>query len=214
MDKSAAYRSYLPWLAALLALSLVAVFYDAQITGVLVCFTRGHLGLARATRLVSDWGNYVFYVGSGLALLVGLARRDKVLIRLGLAYLLTLFLFSFAVGRLIKIGVGRPRPWVGDALPCRPLSLQDSYNSFPSGHASDAFAAVAPAFRWLRSPLIKAAVLGIAVLIGLSRIMLAQHYPTDVLMGAVLSVGGGLLVTRGLERWRALESQGTGGADV
>jgi len=199
-------RMLLPWLVALAAVGAAAALYDRPVSAWLACAAAGRPGLAASVRLLTDWGLYLFYVGFGLALILGLVRRDGRLVRLGAAYFLTLLLFSFAAGHLIKIAVGRPRPWLGEGLPCRPLSLAASYNSFPSGHTSDAFAAPVPAFKWLRRDLpglaLKALTLMWAVAIGLSRVMLAQHYATDVIGGAALSLAGGWLVAALLERYQ------------
>jgi undecaprenyl-diphosphatase len=208
MDARPSYLRYLPWLAALALLGLAALLYDAQISAALVCFTRAHPGLERFARLTTDWGDYLFYAAAALAFLVGLRRGDRALIRLGLAYGLTVLLFSLLAGHLIKIAVGRPRPFVGMAAVCRPLSLEAAYNSFPSGHTADAFAAVPPTFRWLRGALLKAAVLLLASAVSLTRVMLGQHYPTDVMAGVALGLGGGLVVCRLLERWLPVGSPG------
>jgi undecaprenyl-diphosphatase len=208
-------KSHLPWLAALLLLAAAAALYDRQLSAWLAGCTQARPGLLRLARLVSDWGNYVFYAGFGLALVVGLARGERALVRLGLAYFATLLIFSFLAVRLLKIGVGRPRPYVGADLGCRPLSLEARYNSFPSGHTSDAFAAVVPTLRWgrpgLLPGLLKGAVVSLAAAISASRVMLGQHYATDVVAGAALALGGSLLVTRLLERWLPTQAGGARG---
>lgn len=210
-------KSHLPWLAALLLLATAAALYDRQLSAWLAGCTQARPGLLCLARLVSDWGNYVFYAGFGLALVVGLARGERALIRLGLAYFATLLIFSFLAVRLLKIGVGRPRPFLGADLGggCRPLSLEARYHSFPSGHTSDAFAAVVPTLRLggpgLLPGLLKGAVVSLAAAISTSRVMLGQHYATDVVAGAALALGGSLLVTRLLERWLPPRPEGARG---
>ena len=105
---------------------------------------------------------------------------------------------SVAVFLVLKRLTGRPRPYeVWSDLPC--LALPPDQFSFPSGHTMtafavwSAFAATVPGF----SPVL----LPLAVLIGLSRVFLGLHYPSDVLAGALLGslVGGGTaaLLARG-----------------
>ena len=77
-------------------------------------------------------------------------------------------------------------------LELTPLVTENDPNSFPSGHTCAAFAAGlswarALPWRWGR---IAAVVL--AVLMGLSRLYVGVHYPTDVLAGAALGTLCGL----------------------
>jgi undecaprenyl-diphosphatase len=83
----------------------------------------------------------------------------------------------------VKNMIGRPRPFVTwQNLRCL-LQPPDRF-SFPSGHTMTAFAAAT-----VYALLIPGAALfflPLATLIGLSRIFLGCHYPTDVLVGALL----------------------------
>lgn len=65
--------------------------------------------------------------------------------------------------------------------------------SFPSGHAASAFAAagVVAALH----PRLRAAALGLAALVAVSRVYLGVHYPSDVLAGAVLGLAIAAAVT-------------------
>ncbi len=89
---------------------------------------------------------------------------------------------------LIKLLVRRPRP-VLEGLP--PLGGAPSSLSFPSAHAVSSFAVAVAMFRV--DPATAGALI-FAALISLGRPYLGMHYPSDVLVGAVLGVALGLIV--------------------
>ncbi len=82
----------------------------------------------------------------------------------------------------------RARPSALDAgaffaiFPCFPASY--AVASFPSGHATTAFAAAVVLALWF--PWGAAPFMGLAVLVACSRVMLGAHFPSDVLAGAIL----------------------------
>jgi len=86
---------------------------------------------------------------------------------------------TYALNTAVKGVVRRRRPALEDlpALIATPTQL-----SFPSAHASSSFAA-ATAFRGL---LPGGPLLAVATAMGLSRVYLGVHYPTDILAGAAL----------------------------
>lgn len=75
-------------------------------------------------------------------------------------------------------------------FPCFPAPY--AYASFPSGHATTAFAAAVVLAMWY--PRGAGVFVGLAVLAGLSRVMLGAHFPSDVLAGALLGSGVALAV--------------------
>ena len=86
---------------------------------------------------------------------------------------------AYALNFAVKIAVRRPRPELED-LP--PLTPTVSRLSFPSAHATTAFAA-AYAYRGLVPA---AALYTAAGAFAVSRPYLGVHYPSDVLAGALL----------------------------
>ena len=95
---------------------------------------------------------------------------------------------AIGVNYVVKVIVRRPRP-VLEGLP--PLGGAPSSLSFPSGHATSSFACATAMTRI--AP--EAAILFVlAAAIAGSRPYLGMHYPSDVLVGALLGIGLGLLV--------------------
>jgi undecaprenyl-diphosphatase len=98
---------------------------------------------------------------------------------------------------IVKRMIGRARPMVGghlDPFLFSPFKWTAAYAGLPSGHATTAFS-VLVAFgslfpRWRTELIIYAA------LIALSRMVVTAHYPSDVFAGALVGIGGALLVRR------------------
>ena len=86
---------------------------------------------------------------------------------------------AYCVSTSIKLAVGRRRPAVEDLphLMATPTGL-----SFPSSHATSSFAAARAFGRLLPAPLLYLA----AGAMGVSRLYLGVHYPSDVAAGAAL----------------------------
>ena len=116
-----------------------------------------------------------------LSLLMLASKRTR---KAGALALCAMILGLLVTNVTIKPLVERARPWLD--WPIVPLVTEGDPNSFPSGHTCAAFAAGlswarALPWRWGRA----AAVIA-AVCMGLSRLYVGVHYPTDVLVGAVI----------------------------
>jgi decaprenylphosphoryl-5-phosphoribose phosphatase len=147
--------------------------------------TRGHTpwmeGIARACGKAGNNGAIWFVVGVVLALVDGSNRE---------AWLICAFLGPIAIGLnyVVKLLVRRPRP-VLEGLP--PLGGAPSSLSFPSAHATSSFAVATAMTRvepW------GALAFALAFALALGRPYLGMHYPSDVLVGAVIGVLLGLIV--------------------
>lgn len=108
--------------------------------------------------------------------------------RAGLAALTAMFFGLLCTNLALKNLVARPRPWTA-VTGLMPLVLEESF-SFPSGHTTAAFAfAGAMLFVPLKNRWGKGTALVLAVCMGLSRLYVGVHYPTDVLGGMIVGIG-------------------------
>ncbi len=92
-------------------------------------------------------------------------------------------LFSHLLVQIIKRMASRPRPYkVFKDIKLQGVTIEA--HSFPSGHTTASFATAL--LLSIYFPEYSLLCVSGAMLIGLSRIYLGVHYPSDVLMGAVL----------------------------
>lgn len=145
-----------------------------------------------AMAAVSRIGGGVIWIMIGIALLFFKKYRFCGLAML-CAMAAALLLTEFAV----KLLVLRERPYLLNPEIVLAVS-EPSGTSFPSAHTSTSFASAVPLFRGKRLW----GILGccFAALVGFSRLYLYVHFPSDVLAGAVLGVGIGLLFSFLFER--------------
>ena len=108
--------------------------------------------------------------------------------RAGLISLTALFFGLLCTNLALKNLVARPRPWT-EIAGLVPLVLEESF-SFPSGHTTAAFAFTgAMLFAPLKNRLGRVTAVVLAVSMGLSRLYVGVHYPTDVLGGVAVGLG-------------------------
>jgi undecaprenyl-diphosphatase len=107
---------------------------------------------------------------------------------------------ALLVAHFVSVAADRPRPFVAHATSIHPFLAHAADPSFPSDHATAAFAiAVAVALR-LRGPGIALACAAAALAVG--RVFLGLHYPSDVLAGALLGTVAALTLWLPLIRER------------
>lgn len=118
--------------------------------------------------------------------------RREIFKRHALTLVVAVALSGLAVNGL-KIVVDRPRPpehFEGSGVAVHVPAGVPSDRSFPSGHSQTAFGAAA--YLSCLYPSASPVFLGLALLVGLSRIALGVHFPLDVavggLFGAVFSI--------------------------
>ncbi len=108
---------------------------------------------------------------------------------------LAALLARFAVKGLILIFYANPRPYAGDFSVHQLVATPgEDFQSFPSGHALFFFAAATAIYCYDKK--LGMAFFAAATAIGLARIFVGVHWPSDVLAGAVLGTITGLLAYR------------------
>ena len=143
-------------------------------------------------RAVSRLGDGVFWYV--LMALMPLLRPDRGL--LVSAQMLATGGVGLALYKLLKKKLVRERPFIGlIGIECVMPPL-DRY-SFPSGHTLHAVLFTVLAVTQV--PVLAAVLVPFALLVAMSRVVLGLHYPSDVLVGAVL--GGALAVASNAVLW-------------
>lgn len=142
----------------------------------------------------------ISFIGKGgicliiMSLLLMLYRPTR---RFGTAMCLGLAIGAVFTNLIIKPWVARPRPYVDQSSIFYQYWLQvgqnvESDKSFPSGHTTAAFDCMTPVFI-LGNKRLKFLTLTFAILMGLARIYLCVHFPSDVLGGMIIGILAGIL---------------------
>ena len=140
----------------------------------------------RYVAMLSDLGEGLGWVAAAIAVawLGGAKGR-----RAGLATAVASLGTTYAVQGLVKPLFSRKRPFVGREISV--VGIRGTDPSFPSGHTASSFAAATAlaSFYPRSAPL----VFGFASMVGISRVHLGHHFPSDVAAGSVLGVAAGAL---------------------
>jgi membrane-associated phospholipid phosphatase len=191
-------------LMAVVGVAIIALMYVLDVREISLMPPRGTPDLW-PVRILTDFGKDSYVLGSLGALLIAVAIvapglrgiERSLLLGLGtrLQFLFFAVLVSVLAGELIKWVVGRGRPFVGgqaNAFNFSHFAGTEAYSSFPSGHATTAFAlAFAVAALWPRARIV---MIVYALAIAATRLVLLAHHPSDVVAGALVGITGAMVV--------------------
>ena len=93
------------------------------------------------------------------------------------------------IAKVLKTFIGRARPVFFEALDMTgffPPSLDWAFNSMPSGHTTVSFAGLV--MIGMLAPRYKVLTWTLAIMIGVSRVAVGAHWPSDVLLGAFIGM--------------------------
>lgn len=107
-------------------------------------------------------------------------------------YIITLSLFiAILVVTLLKYTLARYRPILfleQNLYGFHGFSMKNHFNSFPSGHATLAFAGLLGFSNIFNKKSLTITLIMIACIIAISRIIMAQHYLSDVIAGSYIGI--------------------------
>jgi membrane-associated phospholipid phosphatase len=202
------------WLSAGLGAAIIVLMYVLDAWEIAQMPKRGTPSLWWV-RILTDFGKdeYVLLALGAVLIAVAFAApalhgiRRSLLLGLGtrLQFLFLSVALSALVTDVIKWCVGRGRPFVGGEA--NPFNFSHfagtpAFASFPSGHATTAFAlAVAVAAVW---PKARVAMAVYALIIAATRLVLLAHHPSDVVAGALV----GIIVAMFVRYWFAARRLG------
>jgi membrane-associated phospholipid phosphatase len=192
------------WLSAGLGAAIIVLMYVLDAWEIGQMPARGTASLWWV-RILTDFGKdeYVLAVLAGLLIAIAIVspalRGVQRVLLLGLGTRLQFIFCAVAVpvlvSEVIKWIVGRGRPFVGgeaNVFNFSHFAGTPAYSSFPSGHATTAFALVfAVAAVW---PASRMAMVVYALIIAATRLVLLAHHPSDVVAGALVGVIGAMFV--------------------
>jgi undecaprenyl-diphosphatase len=125
------------------------------------------------------------FVWTAIALWIAIVMPEGTLIFRSLA---VAFVLELAAYKLVKGRFSRPRPFTEIPIVTMLIPPPDEF-SFPSGHTAAAFVMVTVLM--MHGVVLGIVLIPVALAIGLSRVYLGVHYPSDVLAGAGLGILAG-----------------------
>ena len=192
------------WLSAGLGAAIIVLMFAIDAWEIAQMPKRGTPSLWWL-RIVTDFGKdeYVLAVLGAVLIVIAIVapalRGVRRSMLLGLGTRLQFIFFAVAVSNLVtevlKYVIGRGRPFVGgegNVFHFSHFAGSPAYYSFPSGHATTAFAlAMAVSAVW---PQARFAMAIYALIIAVSRLVLLAHHPSDVVAGAMVGIVGTVFV--------------------
>lgn len=117
--------------------------------------------------------------------------------RCGVSVVVSVALAYVVVNVVLKPLVCRERPF--DAMDLELIISAPDTWSFPSGHAASAFAGATAIL--LNDPRTGRVAMVYAAMVGVSRVYLCVHWPTDVIAGAAIGIVIAVLAVWFMSRW-------------
>jgi undecaprenyl-diphosphatase len=155
-------------------------------------FTAHHSWLGQIFRFIETYGTIAIAVAAVALWLLARPGGDRKW-KLAAGSALGAAALGLLVNRIIAAGWDRERPYVAHHV-AHVWGPRKTDASFPSDHSSAAFGIAVAVL--LIDPVVGGLFLALAVLIGVGRVIVGEHYPLDALTGAFVGTAAAIVVVR------------------
>lgn len=145
---------------------------------------------------ILDWigiflAEYSLYVVGVVFLILLIWKKNRLMV---VSSVISVVLSRLVIAEIIKNFLHQPRPYIVLETASKLIVENKDFQSFPSGHAA-IFFAIATAVYFFNKKL------GIvffitAILVGIARIFVGVHWPSDILAGAVIGIISGIIINK------------------
>ena len=136
-------------------------------------------------KVITNFGDGRFLAGLITALYISGEISDNNSLRKTALLSLESWLTTGVIVTSLKFVTGRARPWTGESSQSfHPFSTKSRFSSFPSGHASSAFAVATVVADQSKKAYIDILAYSLATLVAVSRVHIDKHWASDVLVGS------------------------------
>ena len=152
-------------------------------------------GIANVSKILDFVGiffaDYFLYILGIILVVLFIWKRNRLMV---ISAAISVILSRLIITEIIRYFYHYPRPYVVLEAAKKLIAENQDYASFPSGHAA-IFFAIAMAIYFFNKKLGIVFFVG-AVLIGLARIFVGIHWPSDVLGGAIIGIISGIIINK------------------
>jgi len=137
------------------------------------------------SKFITNFGDGRFLAGLITGLYISGEISDNNSLRKTALLSLESWLTTGVIVTSLKFVTGRARPWTGESSQSfHPFSTKSRFSSFPSGHASSAFAVATVVADQSKKAYIDILAYSLATLVAVSRVHIDKHWASDVLVGS------------------------------
>ena len=155
------------------------------------------------SKTTTPFGAYAAYGVSSVLIVGGLAFKDSPVTTMG-REALEAALLSDLVSSVLKPVFGRERPYVSDnETSFKPFTKN---YSFPSGHATVAFATASVIAARSSGWLVPTVAYTVATLVAFDRVNDRQHFPSDVIAGGIIGITIGRFIVHRHQKAEAAQA--------